>query len=114
MKEYILLNRVPVSYGGNEAKEVIEIWNKVTNKWKADSIFVTSFVFPNEGYVVSDLGKTVKKETVSANNLKIVSSIVIKAGSYEEAIELAKACPILQQGGTIEVIEIMTRPLQAK
>jgi hypothetical protein len=114
MKEYILLNRVPLNYGGKEAKEVIETWNNVMGKYKADSIFVTSFVFPNEGYVISGSEKTVKKETVSANNLKIVSTIVIKAASYEEAIELAKAFPILQQGGTVEVSEIMSRPLQAK
>ena len=112
MKDYILLNRVPLNYGSNEARAVINIWNEVTDKWKADGIFVSSYVFPNEGFVISGAEKKVSKETVSSNNLRIVSVIVIKAANYDDATEQAKNCPTLQQGGTVEVSEIIVRPTQ--
>ena len=110
MKEYILLNRVPSSYGTVEAKQVREAWDKVLKRWKSDSLFVISFVFPNEGYVISGLEKNAKKETILANNMKIVSTIILKAKNFEDVIELAKQCPIIEQGGTVEICEVQQRP----
>lgn len=114
MKEFILLNRVPLNYGPEDAKTVIALWNALTDKWKANDIFVSSFVFPREGYVVSGSAKKVTKETVAANNLKMVSCIIIRATDFEHALELAKACPILEQGGSVEVSEVQARPVPAK
>jgi hypothetical protein len=31
---------------------------------------------------------------------------VVKAGSYEEAVDIAKSCPVLSMGGNVEVREI--------
>lgn len=114
MKEFILLNRVPLNYGPDDAKAVIATWNNLTDKWKADGIFVSSFVFPREGYVVSGSAKNVTKETIASNNLKIVSCIIINAISFDEAVAQAKACPILEQGGSVEISEVQARPAQAK
>ena len=114
MKEYMLINRVPLSYSADDAKQARETWNKVTDKWKEDGIFVTSFVIPNEGYTISGAERTVKKETAQSGDLKIVSVIILRAESFEEVLELAKACPILEQGGKVEVSEVQPRPVQAK
>ncbi len=114
MKEYILLNRVPSNYGPVEAKQVREAWDKVLKKWKSDSLFVISFVFPNEGYVISGSEKIAKKEIVLANNMKIVSTIILKAKNFEDIIELAKECPIIEQGGTVEICEVQPRPITSK
>ena len=107
MKEFILINRVPVSYSADDAKSVTALWNALTDQWKADGIFVSSFVFPSQGFVISDAGAT--KETINSKGLKIVSTIIMKAAGYEEIIQLAKKCPILQQQGTVEVVETMLR-----
>jgi hypothetical protein len=100
---------VPLSYGPVEAKEVIGSWNTVTDIWKKDNIFVSSFVFPNKSVLVS-IKETQEGSLQSSDNLKIVSVIVIKAKDFKEAVELAKLCPIINQGGLVEVNEVLQRP----
>lgn len=114
MKEYILINRVPAGYTGADAQEVIQQWNALSGKWKEDGIFVSSFVFPSAGFVISNKGALIQNETVITSGLKIVSAIVVKATDYDEAIALAKGCPTLEQDGTVEVVETFTRPAVAK
>lgn len=108
MKEYILLIRLPLGYGAEQASAVRAKWTTLTDQWKTDGIFVTSFVFPGESYVVSG-DSTVINEEVISNGLRVISSIVLKASNFEEALILAKKCPILKQGGTVEVREVQPR-----
>jgi hypothetical protein len=109
MKEFILFVRVPVTYSTEQAKAVNPEWNLVTNKWKSDGIFVTSFVCPTDSYVISGADRSVKKEPVVSDNLKIVSNIILLAEDLENAVELAKACPILEYGGSVEVRAVQPR-----
>lgn len=109
MKEFIIMVRVPLNYSGEQAKAVNPKWNAVTDKWKADNVFVTSFVFPGESYVLSGAERQVKKEMVVSGNLKMVSTIIIRAESLAAAVELAKACPVLDYEGSIEVREVPPR-----
>lgn len=112
MKEFILLVRVPTTYTAEQAKAVNPEWDIVLNKWKADNYFVTSFVFPGESHVLEGANGPVKKEPVLSGNVKAVSSIILRAANTEEAVELARACPILNYGGTVEVKEIQPRPVR--
>lgn len=109
MKEYILLIRLPLHYGSEQAATVRPKWTALTDQWKEQGIFVTSFVFPSESYVVLSNDR-VLNEPVVTNGLKVISSLVIRTSSLEEALKLAKKCPILEQGGAIEVREIQPRP----
>jgi len=111
MKEFILLNRVPAGYSAAEANAVREKWNLVTDKWKADNVFVSSFIFPGTGQVISGNERSVKKEMVLSNDLRMVSTIVIRAADIDAAVALSKSCPILEQGGMVEVNEIQPRPV---
>ncbi|SHN21476.1 YciI family protein [Mucilaginibacter sp. OK098] len=108
-KEYILLVHLPLNYGPDQAKEVREQWTKLTDKWKANGTYVTSFVYPNDGYLVKGPQKTITKEGIVSDNFRLVSNLVLRATSYEAALELAKNCPVLPQGGIIEVREIQPR-----
>jgi hypothetical protein len=112
MKEFSLLVRVPVTYGNEQAKTANPLWLKVLDKWKADSVYVISFVFPGESYVLSGTDRTVKKDTVFSDNFRVVSNVILRAASFEDALELAKVCPILDLGGTVEVREVQPRPAQ--
>ena len=109
MKKYILLIRLPLNYGPEQASAVRARWTALTDQWKADGIFVTSFVFPSESYVVSGNGNVANEEVI-ANGLRVISCLIIKASNFEEALLLAKKCPILGQGGTVEVREVQPRP----
>ena len=108
MKEYILLIRLPLEYGAEQASAVRAQWTALTDQWKADGIFVTSFVFPGDGNVVSADGNVASGQVIS-NNLRVVSSIVVKAINFEAALSLAGRCPILAQGGAVEVREVQPR-----
>lgn len=110
MKEFILLVRVPQNYGSEQAIEVRSKWNALLEKWKANGTYITSFVYPNDGYLVTGSTKTITKEGVVSNNFKLVSNMILKAANYEAALELAKECPVLEQDGMIEVREIQPRP----
>jgi hypothetical protein len=110
LKEFILLVHLPLNYGPDKAKEVREQWNALLNKWKENGTYVTSFVYPNDGYLVTGSQKTVTNESVVCNNFKLVSNMILKAANYAAALELAKKCPVLVQDGTIEIREIQPRP----
>jgi hypothetical protein len=66
----------------------------------------------DRGNRLATSGKVVKADNVVTNGpySEIKESIggysVVKANSYEEAVELAKSCPILTVGGNVEVREI--------
>jgi hypothetical protein len=94
MKQYSLLVRVPDTYGTEQAKSAGPQWEKVIEQWKADEVYVTG------------KEKLIKKETVLSDNLKAVSNIVLQAKTIEEALDLAKSCPVLLYGGKVEVREI--------
>jgi hypothetical protein len=42
-----------------------------------------------------------------AENQTLGGNMVIKADSFDEAVEMAKGCPILLMGGSVEVRDIM-------
>ncbi|MEO7766609.1 MAG: hypothetical protein ABIS01_04255, partial [Ferruginibacter sp.] len=114
MKEFSLLVRVPLTYTAEQAKAVNPKWDSILSQWIADSVYIISFPFPGEGYVVSGSEKSIKKGAVTSDNLRVVSNLFIRAVNIESAIELAKACPILEFGGSVEVREIPQRPVKAK
>ena len=112
MKEFSFIVRVPVGYSSEQAKAANPKWEILLEQWKKDNIYITSFPFPSEGYVVSGSEKTTEKKSVISENLRVVSNIFLQAESMEDAIELAKQFPVLEYGGSVEVREIMRRPQQ--
>ncbi len=106
MKQFSLLVRVPVTYTTEQARATGPLWDKTVEEWKAKGVYILSFAFPGESYTVSGNGKKVKNEAIISNNLRVVSNIVLQAADKDQAIELAKACPILAHGGSVEVRDI--------
>lgn len=106
MKQYSLLVRVPENYTTEQAKAAAPLWDKLLAQWKADGVYVLSFAFPGESYTVTGSEKSIKKEIVLSGDLRVVSNIVLQAKTMEDALELAKYCPILLYGGKVEVREI--------
>ena len=111
MKQYSLLVRVPDTYTAAQAQSAAPQWEILLEQWKTDGVYVLSFAFPGESFTVSGNEKLVKKETVLSAHLKVVSNVVLQAETMEEALELAKSCPVLLYGGQVEVREI-PRPVK--
>ena len=106
MKQFSFLVRVPDSYNTEQAKQVNPLWDKTIEQWKADGVYVLSFAFPGKSFTVSGAEKSIKEEVVLSGKLKVVSNLVLQAETMEKALELAKSCPILLFGGSVEVREI--------
>jgi len=106
MKQFSLLVRVPMKYSPDQVKAVTPLWEQLLEEWKKAGVYVLSFAFPGESFTVSGKEKRIKKEAVLSGDQRVVSNLVIQAETIEEALELAKSCPILMHGGMVEVREI--------
>ena len=109
MKEYLLLIRLPLSYGPEQADAVRAQWTALTDQWKANGIFVTSFVAPTDGYVITGKDRNIEQKSIVSNDTKLVSNIIIRAADIQQATKLAQQCPILNQSGTVEIRETQPR-----
>jgi hypothetical protein len=106
MKQFSLLIRVPVTYSPDEVKAAGVVWDQLLENWKANGTYVISFAFPGDSYVIQGTAKEIKHESVIANNLRVVSNLVIQAANIQDACSLAKEVPILKYGGSVEVREL--------
>lgn len=94
MKAFVVLVSVPSTYTTELARSVNPKWEKAIADWKASGHYITSFAYPGES------------RTINQNNSRQVSSILLRAENIDEATELAKACPVLAYGGSVEIREI--------
>lgn len=113
MKEFSFMVRVPLFYSREQVNAANPKWNSLLDKWKADGIYMISFAFPGDGWVVAGKDGLAKKETIVCDNLKVVSNIFLRAENMESATELAKSFPVLEYGGTVEIREIPPKPAPA-
>ena len=101
MAEYIF------AYHGGKAPESPEEGAKVMQAWMA--------WMEKAGSAMKDPGKPAgMSKTVSSGGVSndgganpISGYTIVNAGSIDEAIEIAKSCPILDDGGSVEVAELM-------
>lgn len=110
MQQFSFIVRVPVTYTPEQVAAANEIWKVLLDKWKQENIYITSFPFPSDGFLVSGKEKTVAKRSVITDGLKVVSTIFLTAENEESAIELAKSFPVLEYSGSVEIRKIQQRP----
>ncbi|OQP64588.1 YciI family protein [Niastella populi] len=110
MKDYLLVFRADFSLMPNRTPEEMQAMSKRWMDW------IGSIAAQNKlagvGNRLEGTGRVLKGDSTITNGpyAEIKESIggysIVKADSYEAAIELAKGCPILKQGGNVEVREI--------
>jgi hypothetical protein len=77
-----------------------------------DKSIATQNKLTDRGNRLTNTGKVMKSNNVVTNGpfIEIKEFIggysLVKAESYDDAVELAKSCPILNVGGNVEVREI--------
>lgn len=106
MKDFSLVVRVPIGYTTEQAKAVGPQWDNLLAKWKQEKIYVISFAFPGESRVVTGAEKTLSNSPVVSDGLRVVSNIVLRVPTIDDAIAHSKECPILSYGGSVEIREI--------
>ena len=110
MKEYLLLFR-----GGDaeEAQRSPEKWQAHMQKWmqwmgglKEQGKLIGAQPLVTNGKVVRGTKKIVSDGPFMEGKEMVGGYLACKAGSYDEAVEIANGCPILEHDGIVEVREI--------
>lgn len=104
-KKFVLVVRVPETYDTELAKKVAPEWDRAVEYWKDQGVYVDSFPFPQPGYVIEGNDRKLYAGLVAAAGQKVVSVVMLQAAGIAHANELAKRCPVLDYGGTVEVRE---------
>lgn len=107
MKDYVLLFRRPDLDDKNKEPEQV---NKLLKKWNdwVSGIIAEGKLFTN-GNRLSEEGKVLKPGGVITDGPfveikeKLGGFAVVKAESLEEATTLAHGCPVLDEGGSVEI-----------
>lgn len=110
MKDYLLVYRTDYNIIPDRTPEEMAAMSKRWMDWIGS--IAAQNKLTDRGNRLHASGKVVKNDSTVTNGpyAEIKESIggysIIRANSYEEAIELAKGCPIFTQGGNVEVREI--------
>lgn len=105
--DYVLLVRLdPESVKPDQARNIKAQWDSVVAVWNKTHSYNGGKTFLQEGLVLSGAGRTIEKGAPRNKGLRVISVIHLSAASMDEATELAKACPTLDMGGTVEVREV--------
>lgn len=111
MDEYLLLMRLDLlTREAQPSPEQLQAYMKMYQDWVGGIAAQNKF---SGGTGLSTEGKVIKDKVVSDGpyaELKesLAGFIIVKAASFEEALEMAKACPILGgPGNSVEVRKIV-------
>ena len=110
MKDYLLVYRADFSFMPNRTPEEMQALSKRWMDWFGS--IAAQNKLSDRGNRLENSGKVIKGDNTITNGpyAEIKESIggysIVKADSYEAAIELAKGCPILKLGGNVEVREV--------
>jgi hypothetical protein len=85
-------------------------WQKFIGEIARQGKFVGTQRLDQVGYIVSPDGKVAN--AITDGKGLIVGTLTLSADTPEEAIELAKGCPILNMGGSVEVRPVI--PFEVK
>lgn len=110
MKDYLLVYRADYSFMPNRTPEEIQVMSKRWMDWIGGIAAQNKLI--DRGNRLDNSGKVIRNASTITNGpyAEIKESIggysLVKAESYDAAVELAKSCPIFTIGGNVEVREI--------
>ena len=116
MKEFLLLFRADLGEIGEASPAEVEGWNQQWMDW-IGGIAAQNKLAEGGNHLAAD-GRVVRSRGVvtdgpyTETKESVLGYIIIKVKSYEEAVTIAKACPLLNgEGNSVEVREIGSPPL---
>jgi hypothetical protein len=90
-----------------EMQKIMQLWMGWIDKLKQKNIYSAGEPLTPPGKVVKGNNATVTDGPFAESKEVVGGFFIVKANSLEEATELAKDCPDLPNGGSVEVREIM-------
>jgi hypothetical protein len=89
----------------DQLNEMSQTWGAFFGNIAGQGKLVSTHQLGFEGKQIAP-DKTVKDGIYVSSSETITGNMIVNADNIEEATEMAKQCPILQMGGTIEVRSI--------
>jgi hypothetical protein len=109
MKEFMMIFRQPQmpprDIAPEEMQAAIKLWKDWIAGIAAQGKFVATNALGGEGKILKANGVITDGPYVEAKEM-VGGYIIVKAGTIEEAMQLAQGCPILGIGGHVEVRDI--------
>ena len=110
MKDYVFILRLEAVTPEIEAK-VVPMWAAVIPKWAAQGHLISNTVIANEGTLFSGKDRAISHAPLNNNGQMVLAIMHMKAENMDQALELAKQCPTLDLGGSVEVREVRPTPV---
>jgi hypothetical protein len=116
MKEFLFLFRggAPMDYSGSPEKwqSHLQLWRAWMDGMAKQGKFIGAQPLGTDGKLVSGQKKTVTDGPFIEGKEMVSGYLICKAESYEDALALAKGCPILEfESGRVEVRSIQALPM---
>lgn len=109
-KNFMMIFRFEPNFDYQPTQEDLEQQEKVWGQFIGNLAIQEKLVGTNqlgfEGLQVNHEMEVSEGITISEGKT-IGGNMIVKAKTIQEAAEMAKACPILQMGGTVEIRDIM-------
>jgi hypothetical protein len=112
MEEYLILMRLDIiTKEAQPSPEQMQVYMKMYQDWVGGIAAQNKFV---EGKGLSTEGKVIKSNQLITDGPyaeikeSLAGFIMIKAKDFDEAVSLAKDCPILQGGNSVEVRKVVS------
>ena len=90
-----------------EMQNIMQLWMGWIDKLKQKNVYSAGEPLTPPGKVVKGNNATITDGPFTESKEVVGGFFIVKANSLEEATELAKDCPDLPHGGSVEVREIM-------
>jgi hypothetical protein len=112
MDEYIIIMRLDlITKGAQPSPEQMQIYMKMYHDWVEEIAARNQFVggkgLSTEGRVVKP-GNAVTDGPYAELKEAVAGFIIVKAKNFDDALEMAQRCPILQGENTVEVRKIVS------
>lgn len=105
LNEFMLLFRMSPSNDEPTPEQLAEMqqqWEQFIGNIASEAKLVSTSRLGFEGSVIQPQGQ-VNNQIYMADNQTVTGNMVVKASNLNEAQDLAKNCPILFMGGSVEV-----------
>jgi hypothetical protein len=113
MDEYLILMRLDlITKDAQPSPEQMQVYMKMYHEWVARIAAQNKFI---GGKGLSTEGKVIKMNDVitdgpyAETKESLAGYIMIRAKDFDEAVSIARECPILKGGNSVEVRKVISR-----
>ncbi len=112
MEEYLIIMRLDLlTKDAQPSPEQLQVYMKMYNDWvggiAAQNKFVGGKGLSTEGRVIK-AGNVITDGPFAELKESIAGFIIVKAKDFEDALQMARSCPILQGNNSVEVRKVIS------